>query len=159
MKNFVSSDGPLFPKDAVAAIILDEEDSALLQLRDNVSQIFFPNHWGLFGGAIEDGECHLEALNRELLEELSLNFNEANVEPFMSLRLPFGVGKPTVLREVYTVRTTKKFLSGLNLNEGQKAQSFNKQDCLRLSNLTPYDEFSLWCYFNKHRIDGPSFVN
>ena len=34
----------------------------------------FPNHYGLFGGAIEKGENSKTALRRELREEIGLNF-------------------------------------------------------------------------------------
>ena len=37
-----------------------------MQLRDQKPNIFYPGHWGLFGGAIEENEDPTVALKREL---------------------------------------------------------------------------------------------
>jgi 8-oxo-dGTP pyrophosphatase MutT (NUDIX family) len=42
----------------------------LVYLRDNNPSIPFPNHWDLIGGHVEKGEMPLEALKREVMEEL-----------------------------------------------------------------------------------------
>ena len=49
-----------------------------MQLRDDIPGIFYPGHWGLFGGAIEKDENFEEALIRELSEELSYEFVSLN---------------------------------------------------------------------------------
>lgn len=59
--------------DAVAAIITVDDGRYLVQLRDDKAGIFYPNHWGLFGGAVESGENPIDALRRELREELDLS--------------------------------------------------------------------------------------
>ena len=51
---------------SVAALILDKEGRYLLQLRDDVPEIWFPDHWGLFGGAIDRDETREDALYREM---------------------------------------------------------------------------------------------
>ena len=61
-------------QDAVAGIIVLEDGRYLMQLRDDIPGIFYPDHWGLFGGAIEKDEDFEEALIRELGEELSYEF-------------------------------------------------------------------------------------
>ena len=57
---------------ASAAIIFNKKKEFLLQLRDDNEDIFYPNFWGLFGGAA----CHNESLSntiiREIYEEISL---------------------------------------------------------------------------------------
>jgi len=42
----------------------------LVYLRDNNPSIPFPNHWDLIGGHVEKGEMPLEALKREVMEEI-----------------------------------------------------------------------------------------
>lgn len=54
----------------VAIAILHQQNKFLLQLRDDISGIIYPGHWGLFGGHIEPGETPDVAIKRELLEEI-----------------------------------------------------------------------------------------
>src|SRR5882724_1886990 len=59
-----------------AAAILTVGGRYVLQLRDNSATIAFPAHWGLFGGEVKEGESPLEAIRREVNEELSLDVRE-----------------------------------------------------------------------------------
>jgi len=52
-------------------ILLNKENKFLLTLRDNNPNIPEPNYWSLVGGHLEEGETPLQALKRELKEELS----------------------------------------------------------------------------------------
>jgi len=54
----------------VAIAILYQNNQFLLQLRDNIPNIVYPAHWGLFGGHLEAGESPEIAVKRELLEEI-----------------------------------------------------------------------------------------
>ena len=74
---YLDSTEPLLPGDAVAGLILLEDGRYLLQKRDPLPDIFFPDHWGLFGGAVEESESDMEALRRELREELGLTVQDA----------------------------------------------------------------------------------
>ena len=55
----------------VAIAILYQDDKFLMQLRDDIPNIVYPGHWGLFGGHLESGETPDIAVKRELLEEIS----------------------------------------------------------------------------------------
>ena len=55
----------------VAIAILYQNDKFLMQLRDDIPNIVYPGHWGLFGGHLEPGEIPDVAVKRELLEEIS----------------------------------------------------------------------------------------
>ncbi len=55
---------------AVAIIIYHKK--ILLLLRDNNPDIPSPNAWQLPGGQTEEGEDHLQTMQRELLEEISM---------------------------------------------------------------------------------------
>ncbi|GGA41682.1 NUDIX hydrolase [Okeania sp. KiyG1] len=55
----------------VAIAILYREGKFLMQLRDNIPNIFYPGVWAFFGGHIEPGETAEVALKRELAEEIS----------------------------------------------------------------------------------------
>jgi len=55
----------------VAIAILYSGEGYLMQLRDNIPGIVYPGCWGLFGGHIEADESPEQAIQRELLEEIS----------------------------------------------------------------------------------------
>lgn len=55
----------------VAIAILYREGKFLMQLRDNIPNIFYPGVWAFFGGHIEPGETAEVALKRELAEEIN----------------------------------------------------------------------------------------
>ena len=56
--------------EVVSIFLQSNDDSYLLQLRDNNPSIVYPGCWGLFGGSIEAGESPREAITRELQEEI-----------------------------------------------------------------------------------------
>ena len=55
----------------VALAMLQRNGLWLLQLRDDIDSIIYPGHWGLFGGHLDPGETPVQALMRELQEEIS----------------------------------------------------------------------------------------
>src|SRR5262245_25765419 len=82
LDNFLHSQAPLAVGDAAAALLVLEDGRYLLQLRDDLPHIWYPDHWGLFGGGVDHGEDAVAALRRELREELDLDMAEAR--PFVS---------------------------------------------------------------------------
>src|SRR5205085_1298230 len=110
--------GALTPADAAAAIICTKAGRYLLQQRDSIPTIFYPGHWGCFGGAMEEGETPLEALQRELHEELRLTQYQAQL--FSRFRFSVeGAGIPALDRFYYEVRIEEDTLATLRLGEGR----------------------------------------
>ncbi|AEV88837.1 RNA pyrophosphohydrolase [Actinoplanes sp. SE50] len=62
-------------KQIACTLLVAADGSLLLQLRDDKAP-YFPNVWGLPGGAVEPGETPAEAAARELREEASLQADE-----------------------------------------------------------------------------------
>ncbi len=66
----------VIPKVKTAHTILLFSDKYVMQLRDDKPDIAARGQWSLFGGKIDPGEVPLEAIKRELLEELSIRPGE-----------------------------------------------------------------------------------
>lgn len=57
----------------VGALIFTGDGQYLMQLRDNLPSVIMRGHWALFGGMVEPGEDPVQAVIRELREELELS--------------------------------------------------------------------------------------
>jgi 8-oxo-dGTP diphosphatase len=137
------------PEDAVAAIII-VEGKYLLQLRDKRPEIYFPNYWGLFGGAVETGESECTALKREIMEELGLEINLKNC--LMSFDFDLQMMKfGTFKRSFYEVELNEKEIKEIRLREGQKYQLFSRNEVLNRK-ITPYDAFAIWWHINQDSV-------
>lgn len=135
----------LKPENAVAAIILVGQDF-LLQLRDDKPDIFFPNHWGLFGGAIDSGETNIEALRREIKEELNIDF--LLHRHLMEFNFNIELDRNIVFNRIfYELKIDRADLNRIRLAEGQRYGLFSKKNIFKLK-LTPYDAYAIWCYIN-----------
>ena len=143
MDFFLSGDGSLTPANAVVAIIVVDETSYLMQLRDQKPNIFYPGHWGLFGGAIEANEDPTVALKRELEEELRLDISECPY--FTNFTFDYGP-HGTVFRRFYEVRIPGRALKKLSLHEGSEMRVFLPSELLNLPRVVPYDSFAVWLH-------------
>src|ERR1700733_4036369 len=88
-RRYLEPQGRLKPANAAVALIVDEQARYLVQLRDPKPTIFFPDHWGCFGGALEPGETDEGCLARELDEELGLDLRHCAVCHFTTFTFNF----------------------------------------------------------------------
>jgi 8-oxo-dGTP pyrophosphatase MutT (NUDIX family) len=137
--------------DAVAAILVLEDGRYLLQQRDDKPEIWYPGHWGMFGGSLDEGESELDALRRELREELELEIATAQLFAGFDFDLsPIGFG--SVFRNYYEVRMPLSGLDRLHLHEGTELGVLTGEEALRLPNLCPYDGFALFLHHSRGRL-------
>src|ERR1700675_4537389 len=103
-EHFLPADGQSpRPHDAVAALLIHEDSRYIMQLRDSKPGIFYPGHWGCFGGAVEPGEVPVDALRRELREEIE--FEMPGAFRFTQFDFDFTpLGYPKVYRIYFEVR-------------------------------------------------------
>jgi len=78
----------------VGAVLHFTHGKVGLQLRDQRPGIQFPGHVGSFGGAVEPGETPLQALARELREELELDITGLPLEQVFAGDYVNGLGLP-----------------------------------------------------------------
>ncbi len=68
--SFPTNEIPSSPR-RVALAILHQNGQFLMQLRDNIPTILYPDRWGFFGGHLEEEETPEVGIKREVLEEIS----------------------------------------------------------------------------------------
>lgn len=152
---FLSSQLPLRPTTAVAAFLMLDGTRYVMQRRDSFPHIFYPGFWGCFGGAIEPGESDMNALMRELKEELALDINPASVEPFTTFTFDYAFCGLGVLKRVYfEAAIDQAQMDRFVVGEGQGVRAFTGEEILSEPRLAPYDAFALWLHFHRHRL-GP----
>ncbi len=106
------------------------KDSLLLFHRDNIPTIPYPDYWQLPGGGVEKGENSLQAIKRELYEEVSFVPND----------LEF-IGRVNVngnINDMYVtfVNQDDSHKFKLGMDEGQEIKFFKFSEIANL-NLTP----------------------
>ena len=94
----------------VAIAIIHQDGKFLMQLRDDLPNIFFPGHWGFFGGHLEPGEDADTGVRRELFEEIGYVPN--------TITLFERTEDDRVIRHFYQTELTVP-VKNLALNEGQ----------------------------------------
>lgn len=134
-----------------AAFLVTPDGRYLMQLRDAIDGIWFPGHWGLFGGAVDDGEAPLAAIHRELAEELGLT---GRTVTYFS-QVIFDLGDPEAgfrRRYFYEVPIAEAEVAGLRLREGQAMRLFRAEELLGADpplKLVPYDAFGILLHVNR----------
>jgi mutator protein MutT len=137
--------------DAAAAILLHEDGRILMQLRDDRPDIWYPNHWGLFGGGVEEGESPEEALCRELYEELELVKQPGKLFAKFDFDLsPLGLGK--AYRSYFEVHINSDDMNKIRIHEGQEARLLKISEVFAAHRVTPYDSFALKLFHDQKNI-------
>ncbi len=136
---------------AAAGLIVVEGERFLMQHRDRIEGIIYPDHWGLFGGALDEDETPEEALRRELAEELGLAVERATYFTAVDYDFRF-CGKGVTKRNYFVVPISAAQRAGLTLGEGQAMADFTAAEVLALDPVVPFDGFALWLYIHRAEL-------
>ncbi len=109
------------PKIQSAHAVLIVDGNYILQLRDNKPTIAVPGQWSLFGGKIEVGETPLQAIKREVYEELSIEPAEYSYLWCTDHHAPF---EKTVIRTWFFASDVTTVWTGHKLREGKAVRAF-----------------------------------
>jgi len=154
--HFLTDTHPLLGEHAVAALITIEDGRYLMQLRDDIPRIFYPGHWGCFGGAVGHDEIVLDALQRELAEELEMPPQAAAPNEFVTFDFDLGrLGQKKCRRTYYEIKTTEAEVERFVLHEGAEMRLFAVNELFELSNIAPYDSFAIWLHLGRARLATP----
>jgi ADP-ribose pyrophosphatase YjhB (NUDIX family) len=138
------------PKDA-SAIIIYYKKKVLLNLRSNKKNIFYPNHWGLLGGAKENKENLRETAIREFEEETSVKIVKKNLFFFNKINFSFpNNSKKIILRNyyIYKIDNLVNFKKFFFLTEGLRSNFFDYDKIRKMQNIVPYDKLALDMFFS-----------
>jgi|TARA_B100001059_G_scaffold236621_1_gene288325 8-oxo-dGTP pyrophosphatase MutT (NUDIX family) len=110
---------------ATKAIIIKNK-KYLLQHRDDKKNIFSPNHWGCFGGMIDEKkETAEQGIRRELKEELSINFE-------ILKKLHEGFHEPSGTKNIFFLAKPISNTQLIDLKEGQNYGWFKIEEVKKL---------------------------
>lgn len=101
---------------SVHLILINSKKEILLQLRDNKPEIYYPGYWGLLGGSVEAGEKEIEALKREIKEEIGHKLKDAEY---------LGCIRKDNFKMCIFKTKTKLDVKKINLKEGQEVRYFS----------------------------------
>jgi 8-oxo-dGTP pyrophosphatase MutT (NUDIX family) len=147
---FLLGDVNLKPSNAVVGLIVCDDGRYLMQLRNQKPGIFYPGHWGLFGGAVDPGETADAALSRELREELAIEI--ARAEYFTEFSFDFGFcGHGRVWRRYYKIEIATSSVDGMVLGEGSELRTFHADEILIGQRVVPYDAFAIWLHATQEK--------
>jgi 8-oxo-dGTP pyrophosphatase MutT (NUDIX family) len=142
---------PLHAADAVAALLLLADGRYIMQLRDVSPSIFYPDHWGCFGGALGEGESALAALKRELQEELE--YTPSTATQFARFDFDFSwIGQPKVYRIYYEIEVPVSTFCRFRLHEGAGLEAIDGVELLTRRKVTPYDAYAVWMHMSRQRF-------
>lgn len=139
------------PKNA-SAIIVHFKKKILLVLRSKKNNIFYPNHYGLFGGSKEKGESFLETARRELEEETNIFCTKDKLNFFIDINFSFPRTK-IIKRKVYTYKIDNivHFRKLFILGEGKSSKFFSYNEIKKKNNIVPYDKLAIDLFYSKVR--------
>lgn len=118
----------------------------LFILRDNIPTIPYPNCWSIVGGGIEEGETPLEALKREIKEEIDAKVYNIKFIRERAIKFQFKNETKSVKGYLFVAHTDTEE-KGIKVYEGQKAKYFTLDEIIKQKNTSPAFKKSIRKYY------------
>jgi len=132
---------------SVGALITDDQGRILLQKRDDFANIYFPGLWGVFGGAVENAETPVQAIIREVEEELSV----VTFDPKLFLKWDIcteHLGAESRKRFFFHIHFDSEMVNSIKLQEGAEYRFFEPNDLPAFACIVPFDLAALSLYIH-----------
>ena len=126
----------------------------LIQKRSRKKNIYFPNLYGVFGGAVNIRETNLSAICREIDEELNIKIKRDQAKFFLKISINSIHFKKYRSRFYYSIKISKTQFNSLNLKEGASFHLFSIKK-LKKYNFVPWD-LSAILYYDGYIKKGKS---
>lgn len=127
-------------KNSTSIILLTDDKNVVLQHRDDIPNIEYPDFWGLIGGWIEKNETPKEAIQRELEEELYFPHHNEKLR-IDGLKLIDQRKREKGWVEFIFFGNIKNDIYNIRLKEGQKISSFDFQELQILKIANHHKEY------------------
>ena len=135
----------------VVAILVTPDGRYLVQHRDDKPGIFFPGHWGGFGGGVEPGETVTQAVIREMEEELS--FTPGNPKLFTELAMPMEkLTVPIMVKVFFEIEVTEADIEAMVQKEGAGKKLFEIGDLLKETKIVPWDIWGMMLHSRQNTV-------
>ena len=120
----------------VACLLITQDGRYLMQLRDDLPHLPLRNHWGLFGGQVEEGETLQQAMIRELQEELE--FTPASLTRFTETTFKF-LGRKRHHKTFFIAPILESDIAAMRQHEGAGKRLFRVTELLQEPLFVPWD--------------------
>lgn len=138
-------------KQTVSSILISTDNEFILQQRDDKPGIARPGMITNFGGSLEGDERPIDAIIREIEEELSMTLNEKDFSLLTSLVIKSSLSSEEHLTHLFVAHNIKK--SDLFLREGKAIVYVKFDESLDSLNLSPGTREVLTMFKNKKTGD------
>ena len=132
----------------VSCLFYTSSGKYLLQLRDNKPNLPLANHWALFGGEVESKENPLDAIKREMYEELKFRSNNYSLFHEAIYWLPKH-HKKIVRKLFYLLQIEERDFDVMQLCEGADMNIFTLKEIMQLKKISPWDLSAIIMHANE----------
>ena len=134
---------------SVGAILIYKKNF-LLQKRDNLNLIRLPSFWGFFGGEKKKNETYVNAIKREIYEEINLKID---FKKHITTIYAKNIQDNEILKRYYFVKILNtKDVNKIQLNEGQKYAFFNIEKIINLKKIVEIDLLMITSLANLNKM-------